>query len=167
VAIPDNGAMNERPRGFTLIEVMVVLAIVAVLALVAMPSIQDKLVRDQIVEAVKLANVAKEAVALVWRVKRELPSDNDAAGLSVADKIVSTWISSVAVEGGAIHLTFGNQANGALKGRRLTFRPAVVDDAPVVPVSWVCAGGKTPEKMSAKGVDRTDVDARYLPLNCR
>jgi type IV pilus assembly protein PilA len=159
--------MKTSPRGFTLIEVMVVLAIVAILALMAMPSIQDKLVRDQIIEAVKLAEVAKGPVAQVWRVKRELPSDNDEAGLPPADKIVSTWISSVAVERGAIHLTFGNQANAAIKGRRLTFRPAVVDDAPVVPVSWVCGNGKTPDKMSAKGVDRTDVEARFLPLNCR
>jgi type IV pilus assembly protein PilA len=158
---------KTRPGGFTLIELMIVLAIIVILALVAMPSMQDKLVRDQIVEASKLAEIAKMPIAGAWSATKTLPSDNAAAGLPPADKIVSNLVSSVLIEGGAIHLTFGNQANAALKGRRLTFRPAVVDDAPVVPVSWVCAGGKTPEKMSAKGVDRTDVEARYLPLNCR
>jgi type IV pilus assembly protein PilA len=124
-------------------------------------------VRDQIIEAAKLADVAKGPVADIWRATHALPPDNDAAGLPVADKIVSTWISSLAVEGGAIHLTFGNQANRILKGRKLTLRPAVVDDAPVVPVSWVCGHAMAPGKMSAKGVDRTDVDPRFLPLNCR
>jgi type IV pilus assembly protein PilA len=159
--------MSPRSLGFTLIEVIIVLAIVAILALIAMPSLQDKLVRDQIIEAARLADVAKDPVAQFWRARRELPADNDAAGLPAPERIVSTWISSVAVEGGAVHLTFGNQANGALKGRRLSFRPAVVEDAPVVPVSWVCGHGRVPDKMAAKGVDRTDVEARFLPLNCR
>jgi type IV pilus assembly protein PilA len=159
--------MKKLPRGFTLIEVIIVLAIIAILAMMAMPSIQDKLVRDQIIEAAKLADVAKGPVAGIWRDTQALPRDNEAAGLPVADKIVSTWISALVVEDGAIHLTFGNQANAALRGRRLTFRPAVVEDAPVVPVSWVCGHARAPEKMVAKGVDRTDVESRFLPLNCR
>jgi type IV pilus assembly protein PilA len=161
--VPGSGAW---PRGFTLVEVMVALAIVAILALMAVPSLQEKMVRDQIIEAAKLADVAKEAVANVWRAAQDLPRDNQAAGLPAADKIVSTWVSSVAVEDGAVQLTFGNQAHAALKGHRLTFRPAVVPDAPVVPVSWVCGHAKVPDKMTAKGVDRTDVDPRFLPLNC-
>ncbi|WP_280154691.1 pilin [Piscinibacter sp. XHJ-5] len=159
--------MNRPDRGFTLIEVMVVLAILVVLAAMATPSIHIKLVRDQVVEAAKLADVAKAPVAQAWAVKRELPADNEAAGLPSADKIVSTWVSSVSVEGGAIHLTFGNQASAAIRGRRLTLRPAVVDDAPVVPVSWVCGHASTPDKMSSKGIDRTDLDAKFLPSNCR
>jgi type IV pilus assembly protein PilA len=159
--------MKTTTRGFTLVELIAVMAIVAILAMLAVPGLQDKLVRDQIIEAAKLADIAKDPVARMWRTTQAMPPDNAAAGLPVADKIVSTWVTSLAVEDGAIQLTFGNQANGALKGRHLTFRPAVVADAPVVPVSWVCGHAKAPDRMTAKGIDRTDVDARFLPLNCR
>ncbi|HEV7913860.1 MAG TPA: pilin [Albitalea sp.] len=159
--------MNTRPRGFTLIEVVVVLAVVAILAMIAMPNMQQKIVRDQIIEAAKLADIAKEPVGLAWKTTHALPADNAAAGLPPADRIVSNWISSVAVEAGAIHLTFGNSANGAIRGKVLSFRPAVVADAPVVPVAWVCAFGPAPGNMTVMGPNRTNVEAGYLPLNCR
>ena len=76
-------------------------------------------------------------------------------------------MSAVALEDGAIHITFGNRANGALRGKVLTLRPAVVDDAPVVPVAWVCGSAPVPGNMSAKGTNRTNIPANYLPLKCR
>jgi len=87
--------------------------------------------------------------------------------LPPADKLVGNFVSSVRIEDGAVHVRFGNQANGALKGHTLSFRPAIVDGAPMVPIAWVCAQAPIPDKMRAKGVDRTDVAAKYLPLNCR
>ena len=158
---------GNAESGFTLIELMVVVAVIAILAMLAVPSLQDKLVRDQIVDAAKLADVAKAPVAQAWATTKTLPADNAAAGLPVPDKIVSNLVSAVTGEGGALHITFGNSANGVLRGKRMTLRPAVVEDAPVVPVSWVCAGGKVPDKMTAQGTDRTDVPKRFLPLNCR
>ena len=155
------------PRGFTLLELMIVVAVIAILAMLALPNMQDKLVRDQIVDAAKLAEVAKAPVAQAWATTKTLPADNAAAGLPVPDKIVSNLVSAVTVEGGALHITFGNSANGVLRGKRMTLRPAVVEDAPVVPVTWVCAGGKVPDKMTAQGTDRTDVPKKYLPMNCR
>jgi type IV pilus assembly protein PilA len=149
--------MNKHAQGFTMIELMVVIGIVAILATLAAPSYQAKIVRDQIVEGATLASTAKTPVAAAWL----------AAGLPVADKIVSTYISSVVVEGGAIHLTYGNQANGAIKGKILTLRPAVVEDAPIVPVSWVCGHASAPDKMTAKGQDRTNIPPVYLPFNCK
>ena len=96
-----------------------------------------------------------------------MPADNAAAALPPADKIVSNLVSSVLIEGGAIHLTFGNRANAAIKGKVLSLRPAVVDDAPVVPVAWVCGFAQAPEKMSVKGNDKTNLAKNFLPLNCR
>jgi type IV pilus assembly protein PilA len=76
-------------------------------------------------------------------------------------------VSGVAVEAGAIHLIFGNRANSLIRGKVLTLRPAVVEDAPVVPVTWICGFGAVPDKMTVKGANRTEVPKTYLPLKCR
>ncbi|HET7795770.1 MAG TPA: pilin [Rhizobacter sp.] len=157
---------TTRKRGFTLTEVMVVVAIIAILALMAVPSMQGKYVREQIAEGVQLAKIAKDPVALAWTATKTLPDDNTSAGLPAPDKIVSNVVKSVTVEGGAIHIVFGNRANGALKGKTLSLRPAVVEDAQIVPVAWVCGHARAPENMRAMGADRTDITNNYLPLNC-
>jgi len=159
--------MSSRSRGFTLIELMVVVAVIAILALIAMPSMQDKLVRDQLVEAVRLADIAKAPIAAHWTTAHALLPDNASAGLPSAERIVSNHVSAVAIEAGAIHITFGNQANGAIRGKVLTLRPAVVADAPVVPVAWVCGNAAAPEPMTVNGTNRTDIASNFLPLNCR
>jgi len=146
---------------------MVVLGIVAILALMMLPSYQDKLVRDQIAEALPLADVTKLPVAAAWAATQTFPADNAGAGLPPADKIVSNLVSSTSVQGGAIHLTFGNRANGQIKGKVLTLRPAVVEDAPVVPVAWICGYAPVPDKMTVKGENRTNIPAAYLPFKCR
>jgi type IV pilus assembly protein PilA len=159
--------MRKRNSGFTLIEMMVVIGVVAILALMAVPSFQEKIVRDQIVEALPLADIAKAPVAASWSLGLPLPDSNEAAGLPPADKIVSNLVSSVSVQGGAINVTFGNHANSALKGKVLTLRPAVVADAPIVPVAWVCGNSTPPDKMTVKGENRTSIPAALLPLKCR
>ncbi|MEP7302308.1 MAG: pilin [Caldimonas sp.] len=153
--------------GFTLIELMVVIGVIAVLALLAAPGISDKLIREQIVEAVKLADIAKPPIALSWATLATMPVDNAAAGLPAADSIVNNYISSVAVESGAIQLTFGNRANISLRGKVLSFRPGVVEAANIVPITWVCGHAGPPVPMNARGLDKTNVPVRYLPLNCR
>ena len=146
---------------------MVVLAIVVVLALIALPGVPDKLIRDRIVESVKLADIVKPKVADAWSATGKLPVDNTAAGLPDADKIVNEYISAVAIESGAIQVTFGNRANVAIQGKVLSLRPGVIEDARIVPVSWVCGNAEPPNKMVVKGLNKTDVPVRFLPLNCR
>jgi len=146
---------------------LTVLAIVAVLALMAIPSIQGRLVREQIITALPLADVAKAPVSLMWASLQALPENNADAGLPVPEKIVSNLVSAVTVRNGAIDVTFGNSANGTIKGKTLTLRPAVVDDAPVVPIAWICASAPVPAQMTVKGEDKTDIAAEYLPVNCR
>jgi type IV pilus assembly protein PilA len=159
--------MAKRRKGFTLMELMVVIAIVGILALIAAPSYLDQMIRKQIVDALPLADIAKTPVAAAWAVAHAFPHDNAGAGLPVADKIVNNYISAVSVEDGAIHITFGNSANAAIKSRILSIRPAVVDDAPIVPVAWVCGNAAGPGNMTIKGENKTNIPAAYLPVNCR
>lgn len=159
--------MRTPAAGFTLTELMVALAVVAILATLALPSLQAPFVRQQVVDSSTLINLAKAAVSGKWAATQKLPLDNAEAGLPEADKLVGNYVSSVTIEGGAVQVVFGNQANGTIKGKTLTFRPAVVDSAPTVPIAWVCGAAPTPAKMSAKGLDRTDIAAKFLPINCR
>jgi type IV pilus assembly protein PilA len=153
--------------GFTLIEMMVVLGIIAILALMLLPNTIDAQIRGQVAEALPLAEVAQKPVAAAWTLTKVLPADNAAAGLPSAEKIVGNLVSRVAVEGGAIHMTFGNRANSRIRGKILTLRPAVVEDAPVVPVAWICGYAPAPDKMTVKGVNKTDIPAGHLPVKCR
>ena len=159
--------MEKHSNGYTLMEMMVVLAIIVILLLMATPSYIDKSIRDQIDEGLPLADIAKAPVANEWASAKSFPADNAVAGLPAADKIVNNYISSVTVEEGAIHVTFGNRAMKLLKGRMLTLRPAVVEDAPVVPVTWVCGHSATPDNMTVKGNNKTNIPVKYLPFKCR
>jgi type IV pilus assembly protein PilA len=168
-SVARGGYSGMRPPGggFTMIEMMVVVGIVAILALLTLPSYLDKLTRDQIAEALPLADIAKAPVAASWALLQTFPADNAGAGLPAADKIVSNFVASLVVQNGAIHLTFGNHAHGAIKGKILTLRPAVVEDAPVVPVAWVCGNSSAPEKMTVRGENMTSIPSGYLPFKCR
>jgi type IV pilus assembly protein PilA len=157
----------QNQRGFTLTEMVVVIAIIAILATIALPTYLERNIRLQIEAAMPLADIAKKPVAAAWTAQLPFPLDNTAAGLPVAEKIVNNYVSALAIQDGAINITFGNQAAGALKGKILTLRPAVVADAPVVPVTWVCGNANPPDKMTVKGENRTSVPASYLPLECR
>ena len=156
-----------RRAGFTMVEMLVVLVIIAILALMAVPSFQDQIVRDQINNALPLADIAKTPAAAAWAALQIFPSDNASAGLPPADKIVNNAISSVAVQDGAINITFGNRANGIINGKMLTLRAAVVEDAPVVPVTWVCGYAEAPEQMTLRGRNLTNIPANFLPFACR
>jgi type IV pilus assembly protein PilA len=159
--------MNMRHAGFSMIEMLVIVAIVAILALMAAPSFQDQIIRDQINNSMPLADIAKPPNAAAWALLQTFPPDNASAGLPVADKIVNNAISSVAVQDGSIHITFGNRANGVITGKILTLRAAVVEDAPVVPVTWVCGYAEAPDKMTIHGQNRTNIPAAFLPFACR
>ena len=143
------------------------MAIMAILALMAIPSYHDKYIREQVIEAMRLTDIAKAPIATAWTTTKAFLEDNAAAGLPSPDKVVSNHVKSLTIEAGAIHVVFGNQANGALRGKTLSLRPAVVEDAPVVPIAWVCGFAVAPEKMTIAGANKTDLQRSWLPVNCR
>jgi type IV pilus assembly protein PilA len=156
-----------RPHGFTWIELVLILAVVAILAAMAIPGMQDTALKKQVREGLELADVARKGVQGYWTPTGELPKNNDEAGIPAKDKIVGSMVKEVEVDHGAIHVTFGNNASKALAGLKVTLRPAVVKDEPKVPIAWLCNNVAVPDKMEVKGPNRTDIPPKWLPVECR
>ncbi len=156
-----------RCGGFTLAELLAVLAIIAILSLMALPSFFEGQVRQQVKEALALAEVAKQGVVRAYGATGEMPAGNEAAGIPESGKIVGNYVTGVSVDHGAVTLTFGNNCNKSLAGKRLTLRPAVVEGQPAVPIAWLCGNLRTPDGMTAKGQNLTDLPPLWLPVACR
>ena len=159
--------MKATARGFSFLELMLVLAVVGILVMMTLPSLREGAMRKQIKEGMALADVAKTGVATYYTASGEMPKNNEQAGIPPAHKIVGTFVKAVDVTEGAITLTFGNNANAAIDGKKLTFRPAIVEEHRQVPISWICANVAVPKGMELKGRDATDVPTHWLPVECR
>jgi type IV pilus assembly protein PilA len=157
--------MNQR--GFTLIELMIVVAIIGILASIAIPAYQDYTVRAQVVEAFSLASEIKASVQEFRKDRGRLPRNNGEAGVPAADKLIGNFVTHVEVADGALHVTMGNHANKLIEGRVVTLQPIVVTGSPASPMSWRCGRREVPPGMEAVGENRTDVDQKHLPSSCR
>jgi type IV pilus assembly protein PilA len=154
-------------RGFTWIELLLVLAALGALLLMAIPAMQDSALKRQVKDAMQLAAVAETAVQVAYSVAGTMPPDNKTAALPEPDKIVSQFVKSVNVANGAVTLTLGNNASKALEGMTLTLRPAVVPDQPIVPIAWLCHDIGVPKGMQVLGEDVTNIPPKWLPVECR
>jgi type IV pilus assembly protein PilA len=159
--------MTYKQAGFSAMEMMVVVAIIAILALIAIPSSMGRIIKENIVAALPLADIAKEPIAAAWKATKTLPVGNNEAGLPVPEKVVNNFISSLEVQNGVIHMTFGNKAHPRIKGKVLSLRPAVIEESQVVPITWVCGNAKAPDQMTIKGENKTNIPDEYLPILCR
>jgi type IV pilus assembly protein PilA len=157
----------DRQRGFTWIELLLVVAVMAILALMAIPSIQEGTLRKQVKDGIVLADFVKSGVQAAWSLAGEMPADNKAAGLPDPEKIVGSLVSSVRVDNGAVTVTFGNNASKVLAGKKITLRPAVVADQLIVPIAWLCHAAGVPKGMEARGRDETNLPPETLPVECR
>lgn len=158
---------DKRHRGFTWIELVMVIAVIAILAGLAIPGMQETALKKQVKEGLALADVAKAGVQAAYSLGGTMPANNEAAGLPPAEKIVGNLVREVRVDGGAITLTYGNNASKLLQDKHVTLRPAVVTGEGLVPIAWVCHDMAVPKGMEIAGRDLTDLPPNQLPVECR
>jgi len=159
--------MNKNRQGFTLIELLIVISIISILATMAVPSYQDRVIRTQVAQAMTLAEVVRKDVEDYYRSKGKLPRDNAQAGLPQPDKIMGNYVKKVTVVDGAINITLGNRINKNVADKVLTLRPAIVKDAPVVPIAWICGHASVPQGMTVAANNSTSLLPRHVPVDCR
>lgn len=156
-----------RNKGFTLIELLIVIAIIAILALIAMPSPDPTIARRQVIESMELVEDYKKLVAFYHKSTQVFLKDNKEAGIPAADKLLGNYVDRIDYKDGAFHLHFGNKAHPSIKNKTLSIRPIMVDGSPESPISWICGKAAVPAGMKAVGENRTDLELKDLPLNCR
>ena len=142
--------MNKQ-QGFTLIELMIVVAIIGILAALAIPAYRDYTIRAQVSEGLNLTGACKAAVTEVYQDSGAFPATNAAAGLEAAANFSGKYTTQVAVSAnGVCGATYGGDADTYIAGAVLSMTPTDNTGS----VSWECSG------------DATLVD-KWLPAACR
>jgi|SRR5690606_1799570 type IV pilus assembly protein PilA len=159
--------MSQSNQGFTLVEIMVVLAVIAILLTMALPSDGGRINRVRVEESLKLVEQYKAPIEYFYRANHSFPVSNQDANLPYAHQIVGNYLVETQLIHGALHLRLGNKIGKNLQGKIISLRPIFVPGAENAPVSWICGHDTVPNGMAAAGDNLTDLDLQYLPLNCR
>jgi type IV pilus assembly protein PilA len=165
--------MKTLQKGFTLIELMIVIAIIGILAAIAIPAYQNYTIRAQVTEGLSLAAGWKTAISEYYAQNGAFPgcSSTAVAGLagcvSVTGATSGKYVSSVTVGPllGQIVINYtGPQVNGKLSGLKLDLSPGLDSNSDVI---WVCGKAPIPALLTtAPPADATTVLASYLPTSC-
>ncbi|UTA49352.1 prepilin-type N-terminal cleavage/methylation domain-containing protein [Simiduia sp. 21SJ11W-1] len=153
--------------GFTLVEMMIVLAIIAILVTLAIPNTKGRMTRVQIDESLELVKDYQQQVVAYYKLMGEFPANNETLGMPNPDKIVGNYLAAVTLADGALHLELGNKIAEGQTGKVVTLYPVYVAGSPLSPVSWVCGLSAVPEGMQGAGENLTDIELAYLPTRCR
>ncbi|HGG8067965.1 TPA: pilin [Neisseria meningitidis] len=162
--------MNTLQKGFTLIELMIVIAIVGILAAVALPAYQDYTARAQVSEAILLAEGQKSAVTEYYLNHGIWPANNSSAGVATSADIKGKYVAGVKVEKGVITATMASSnVNNEIKGKKLSLWAKRQAGS----VKWFC--GQPVARANANGANNDEVtaangkqiDTKHLPSTCR
>ncbi|HFC8218373.1 TPA: pilin [Neisseria meningitidis] len=162
--------MNTLQKGFTLIELMIVIAIVGILAAVALPAYQDYTARAQVSEAILLAEGQKSAVTEYYLNHGEWPGNNTSAGVASSSTIKGKYVEKVTVANGVVTATMlSSGVNKEIKGKKLSLWAKRQDGS----VKWFCGQPVTRDNASADAVkadtaaNGKQIDTKHLPSTCR
>ncbi|HGH6954138.1 TPA: pilin [Neisseria meningitidis] len=162
--------MNTLQKGFTLIELMIVIAIVGILAAVALPAYQDYTARAQVSEAILLAEGQKSAVTEYYLNHGTWPGDNSNAGVASSSTIKGKYVKEVTVANGVITATMlSSGVNKEIQGKKLSLWAKRQDGS----VKWFCGQPVTRAKAdsdtvaAATGTDNNGINTKHLPSTCR